>query len=112
MDPDCLAEVLEIGYQDPGIHAIIVDRLITRNAYHMPIMPDRTEEAVEFARANRHRKPTVFMVDSAGGDLDLATKGTTLLSQFCEAGLPAYPSLERAARALFHLQRYYARFGA
>jgi acyl-CoA synthetase (NDP forming) len=106
-DAECLGEVLEIGYQDPAVDAIIVDRLIPRNAYHMPEMPDATDATIDHVRANGHRKPTVFMVDSDGGDLDLATKGTALLAKLCAAGIPTYPSLERAARALLHLRRYH-----
>jgi hypothetical protein len=87
-----------------------VDRLIPRNAFHMPDMPDPTSETIEYVTANGHRKPTVFTVDSEGGDADLAAKGAMLRARFCKAGVPAYPSVDRAARALVHLQRYHARF--
>jgi acyl-CoA synthetase (NDP forming) len=33
-----------------------------------------------------------------------------LRAQLCEAGIPAYPSVERAARALVHLHRYHTWF--
>lgn len=107
-----LAEILEMGYSDPHIHMVIVDRLITRKVYHMPDMPDSTTAVIDFIRGNRNRKPTVFTVDTEGGDPDLASKGSLLRARFCEAGIPAYPSPERAARALRHLQRYHARFAA
>jgi len=42
--------------------------------------------------------------------LDLASKGTGLRAEFCRAKIPAYPSLQRAARALIHLHRYYSHF--
>jgi len=110
-DKACLAEILEMGYSDPHIHMIVVDRLIPRKVYHMPDMPDSTAEVIDFIKENRHKKPTIFTVESEGGDPDLASKGSALRAQFCEAGIPAYPSLERAARALRHLQCYHARFG-
>jgi len=109
-NPARLSEILEMGYEDPQIHMIIVDRLIPRKAYHMPIMPDSTPQVVEYLKSHGHRKPTVFNVDSEGGDQDLALKGTALRTFFCQSGIPAFPSLERAARALFHLYRYHSRF--
>ena len=110
-DKACLTEILEMGYGDPHIDMIIVDRLIPRKVYHMPDMPDSTAAVIDFIKENRHRKPTIFTVDSEGGDPDLAGKGSVFRAQFCAAGIPAYPSLERAVRALRHLQRYHARFG-
>ena len=71
-------------------------------------MPDSTPETIEIVKRKRHQKPTVFTVDSGGGDTDLAEKGTTLRGKFCKAGIPAYPTLKRAARALVHLHRYYS----
>ena len=109
-DKGCLAEVLGIGYRDPHIHMIIVDRLIPRKAFHMPDMPDSTTAVIDFIRGMRHRKPTIFTVESEGGDPDLAGKGSALRAEFCRAGIPAYPSLQRAARALVHLHRYHTRF--
>jgi acyl-CoA synthetase (NDP forming) len=111
-DKACLAEILEMGYADPQIHMIIVDRLIPRKVYHMPDIPDSTPDVIDFIKENRHRKPTIFTVESEGADPALATKGAELRAQFCEAGIPAYPSVERAVRALKHLQGYHARFGS
>jgi acyl-CoA synthetase (NDP forming) len=106
-DPEYLSEVLEIGYSDPNISMIIIDRLIPRKAFHLPDLPDRTEETIDLLRSNIHRKPTVFTVDSEGGDPDLARNGAILRARFCRAGIPAYPSLKRAVRALSHLYRYH-----
>jgi len=58
------------------------------------------------ARAE-NQKPTVITLDSDGGDRELAGEGTRLRQEFCLGGIPAYPSIERAARALRHLSRYY-----
>jgi acyl-CoA synthetase (NDP forming) len=108
-DSAYLAEILELAYKDPNIAMIIVDRLIPRKAFHLPDMPDSTPETIKFVKEKRHQKPTVFTVDSGGGDLDLVEKGAILRSELCRAGIPAYPSLKRAAKALVHLHRYYAR---
>jgi len=51
----------------------------------------------------------VFVVDSEGGDPELAAQGASLRAEFGKGGIPAYPSVKRAARALTHLYRYYNR---
>ena len=109
IDADYLSEVLELGYQDPGISIIVVDRLIPRMAYHFPDLADPTPEVISFIKDRQHAKPTIFTIDSDGGDPELAQTGTRLRAQFCNAGIPAYPSAGRAARALFHLYQYHAR---
>jgi len=109
IDAGYLADVLELGYQDPTISIIVVDRLIPRRAYHFPDLSDPTPEIITFIKNRRSAKPTVFTIDSDGGDPDLALTGTRLRAQFCKNGIPAYPSAQRAARALFHLCQYHAR---
>jgi len=110
IDAAYLSEVLELGYKDPAISIVVVDRLIPRIAYHFPDLADPTPEIITFIKNRRHAKPTVFTIDSDGGDPDLAETGTRLRAQFCKNGIPAYPSARRAARALFHLCQYHARF--
>jgi len=51
----------------------------------------------------------VFVVDSEGGDPELAAQGASLRAEFGKKGIPASPSVKRAARALNHLYRYYNR---
>jgi hypothetical protein len=87
---------------------VIVDRIIPRKAFHLPDLTDSTPAVIEFLKSLRNRKPTVFTVDSEGGDPDLVLAGTAMRSRFCKAGIPAYPSLQRAAQALRHLNRYHA----
>lgn len=111
LDAAYLAEVLELGYKDPSIDIIVVDRLIPRIAFHAPDMSDSTAETAQFVKSKKHPKPTVFTVDSGGGDPDLAATGATLKAILGKAGIPAYPSLSRAARALAHFCNYHARFG-
>jgi acetate---CoA ligase (ADP-forming) len=107
-----LLSVLDIAYSDPNISMVIVDRLIPRIAFHSPEMADSLPEIVEFIKTNKRRKPTVFTIDYDGGDPDLINKGSLLRSRFCAAGIPAYPSFERAVRALVHFQEYQSRFAA
>jgi len=109
IDAAYLSEVLKLGYEDPAISIIVVDRLIPRMAYHFPDLADPTPEIITFIKNRRRAKPTVFTIDSDGGDPDLAETGTRLRAQFCKNGIPAYPSARRAARALFHLCQYYDR---
>jgi acyl-CoA synthetase (NDP forming) len=111
IDAAYLSEVLELGCEDPAISIIVVDRLIPRMAYHFPdlAVADPMPEIITFVKNRRHAKPTVFTIDSDGGDPDLAVTGTRLRAQFCKNGIPAYPSAKRAARALLHLCQYHAR---
>jgi acyl-CoA synthetase (NDP forming) len=109
IDADYLAQVLEYGYRDPAIFLIVVDRLIPRMAYHFPDLSDPTAETIAYLNNRQHVKPTVFTIDSDGGDPGLADTGARLRAQYCKAGIPAYPSAERAAKALRHLYRYYSR---
>ena len=107
IDAGYLARVLELGYQDPGVAVIVVDRLILRAAYHIPNVADPTPEIISFLKNRQPPKPTVLTIDSDGGDPDLAVAGARLRTQFCDAGIPAYPSAKRAARALSHLRQYH-----
>jgi len=107
IDADYLAQVLTLGYQDPAVAFIVVDRLIPRMAYHFPDLTDPTLETIAFLTRHHPVKPTVFTIDSDGGDAELAVTGARLRAQFCRAGIPSYPSAGRAARALGHLYRYH-----
>jgi acyl-CoA synthetase (NDP forming) len=111
-DSEYLLEILELGLSDPVVDMIVVDRMIPRKAFHMTGEEDAAPAVIDFVRRHESRKPVVFTADSEGGDLELAAKGAALRAQFCREGFPAYPSLERAARALTHLIRYYSRIGS
>jgi acyl-CoA synthetase (NDP forming) len=106
IDADYLAQVLELAYRDSAVSAIVIDRLIPRKAYHFPDLTDPTSATIAFLKNRPHAKPTVFTIDSDGGDPELAAGGARLRAQYCRAGIPAYPSARRAARALRHLSRY------
>ena len=106
---NCLCDLLDAAYRDPHIHMVIVDRLIPRIAFHSAEMPDPTPGIIDFIQTCSRKKPTVFTIDYDGGDRELNAKGVTLRRRFCEAGIPAYPSFERAIRSLAHFQRYHHR---
>jgi acyl-CoA synthetase (NDP forming) len=107
VDADYLGQVLELGYEDHAVSTIVVDRLIPRAAYHFSDLSDPTSETIEFLNSRSHKKPTVFTIDSDGGDAELAGTGVRIRARLCKAGIPAYPSARRAARALGHLYQYY-----
>jgi acyl-CoA synthetase (NDP forming) len=100
LNTDRLLEILDTAYGDPGVHAVIVDRLIPRIAFHSPDLPDGTDRIIDFIFSHPRRKPTVFTIDYDGGDPELLEKGGRLRRRFCEGGIPAYPSFERAIGAL------------
>ncbi len=108
---DYLFEVLDAAYEDEGIHMVIVDRLIPRIAFHSPdFTADPVPQIVNFIKTHKKAKPTVFTVDYDGGDPGLIQKGSALRSRFCEAGIPAFPSFERAIGALARFGQYYRHF--
>jgi acyl-CoA synthetase (NDP forming) len=106
--PTYFGSILELAYEDPSVAMVLVDRIIPRKAYHLPKMPDPTQEMIAQVRSKGFRKPTVFTVDAGGGDAELAAEGAALQAALSKEKLPAYPSVQRAARALMHLYRYHA----
>lgn len=110
LDVNRLFDVLDIAYQDSNISMVIVDRLIPRIAFHSPEIPDSVSRIVDFIKMHKMSKPTVFTIDYDGGDSDLIQKGSQLRTRFCEAGIPAFPSFERAIGALVRFQKYHSRF--
>jgi acyl-CoA synthetase (NDP forming) len=109
VDAGYLAEVLKLGYRDPAVAMMIIDRLIPRPAFHVPELPDPNPKIIEFIASRQDAIPVVFNIDADGGDAKLAQTGATMRKQFCKAGIPAYPSAERAAKALYHLYSYHHR---
>jgi acyl-CoA synthetase (NDP forming) len=106
-DAHYLLEILELAYADPAVSMVIVERLVPRDAFHMSGDASLPREVVDFVAQSR--KPTVFTIDHDGGDPELTTRGAALLAEICRTGIPAYPSLGRAAWALARLHGYYAR---
>ena len=106
-NPEFLNEFLKLTYTDPLIDMVIIDRLIPRIIYHLPDLPDSTPEFIKSVSNAENYKPTVATLDSDGGDSELAREGTQLRQQMSVGGIPSFPSIRRAARALMHLFRYY-----
>jgi acyl-CoA synthetase (NDP forming) len=109
VDPAYLGAILDLVSHEPAMGMVIVSRLIPRKAFHMSNQPDSIQATIEQVKQRGNRKPVVFVVDSEGGDPDLAAQGASLRQEFGKGGIPAYPSVKRAARALIHLYRYYNR---
>ena len=107
-DADCMNSVLETVYEEENIHMIVADRLIPRKSYHMPDHEDPNPAVIEYVKKNGHRKPTVFTIDSDGGDVELASAGARMKAMFGNGGLAIYANPARAVRALKHLVRYYS----
>ena len=108
LDASYFSRILELGYQDPAIDMIIADQIVQRKVFHVSEVTDPFPEVVELMKKNGHRKPTVFMVDCAGADEELAVRGTTMIKRLCQAGFPAFPTIPRAVRALAYLHNYHA----
>ncbi len=106
-DPDFMGKILDLVFEDPDLDMIIVDRLIPRMTYAMPDEKDATPAAVDYLRKNRSRKPLAVVVDGSGEDPFLAAEAARMRQLFCQAGVPAYPSLPLAAQALAHLGAYW-----
>ena len=75
--------------------------------YATPDEKDATPAAIDYLRKNRSRKPLAVVVDGSGDDPYLAAEAIRMRQLFCQAGVPAYPSLPLAARALCHLVDYW-----
>jgi len=106
-DPDFMRRILDVVFEDPDLDLIIVDRLIPRMAYASPEEKDTTQMVIAYLRENRFQKPLAVVVDGSGEDPFLSAEAARLRQRFCQAGVPAYPSLPFAAQALAHLVAYY-----
>lgn len=107
-DTDCVGELIDLAEADTAVSMIVVDRLIPRMAYHMPTA-DTTPQMIERLKGRAGKKPILFVVDSEGGDSELAARGAAIRAALGAAGYPPYPSIYRAARALAKLCRYHRR---
>jgi acyl-CoA synthetase (NDP forming) len=107
VSPAYLGTILDLIYREPAVGMVIVSRLIPRKAFHTPSLLDSVPVTIEQVKQRGNRKPIVFVVDSEGGDPELAAQGASFRQEFGKGGIPAYPSVKRAARALIRLYRYY-----
>ena len=109
INPAYFGAILDLVYQDSAMGMVLADRLIPRKAFHTFHRLDSVSATIEHVKQRDNRKPVVFVLDSEGGDPELAAQGASLRAEFGKGGIPAYPSVKRAARALVHLYRYYDR---
>ncbi len=109
VNPAYFGAILDLVCREPAMGMVIVSRLIPRKAFHTSNLPDSIPATIKQVKQRDSRKPVVFVVDSEGGDPELAAQGASLRAEFGKGGIPAYPSVKRAARALIHLYRYYNR---
>jgi hypothetical protein len=97
----------EIGGLRTYASLIIVDRLIPQLTYATGGGKEATPQTVEYLRQTRFRKPLVMVIDGSREDPSLAAEAARLRSRYCQAGIPAYASLPRAARALARWAAYW-----
>jgi acyl-CoA synthetase (NDP forming) len=107
--PQLLFRVIDQILPDPNIGLVMVDQLVPRGIYHLTDQQDRTAEIVRQIRSRPSAKPIVFSVDGEGCNQELTQQAIRVRRTLCDAGIPAFPSLERSARALGHVYRYYHR---
>jgi hypothetical protein len=67
---------------------------------------DSTPDTIKRLKDRSGKNPLPFVVDSEGGDPELAAMGASIRAAFCKAGYPAFPSVARAAKALSRLCSY------
>jgi acyl-CoA synthetase (NDP forming) len=107
-----LIEIIDLAEADPAVSVVLVDRLISRKAYHMPDGADPTPEIISELKGRNGQKPVVFVVDGEGGDPELAAKAASVRSALGAGGHAAFPTMARAARALARVCRYHERLSS
>ncbi|MBW2369289.1 MAG: CoA-binding protein [Deltaproteobacteria bacterium] len=105
-----LVEVLELIDKEPACAMVVLEHFVPRTIYHIQEgqILDTIPAIINYLKTKINQKPTVISIDYDTGDTDLAVKGVETRRQFSNAGIPAYPSIRRAVRALRHLYRYHS----
>jgi acyl-CoA synthetase (NDP forming) len=115
--PAIFEKVLETVASEEGIDTIIA----TQAMYHIlaGILGPSPEQKAAFVRKlvdappkirDRSRKPVVIVLPIGGDELDKldAERGRReIRDTYLGMGIPSYPTLERAIRAVAHVARYY-----
>ncbi len=108
--------VLETVLADPGIDLAIADRVVgglelfdddERPKDQSQGLREVNEFLIDFARNNPFQKPLVVSLNLYGNDLACADLAAQALKSFVLAGLPAYPTMERAAKAVSRYIAYH-----
>jgi acyl-CoA synthetase (NDP forming) len=110
-------QVMEIALADPAIDLAIVDRVVGGlDLFDDDERPEGDQKKglgevndflIDFARNNPFGKPLVVSMDLYGNDLYCADTAAQLRLEFVTSGVPAYPSLESAARAMTRFINYH-----
>jgi acyl-CoA synthetase (NDP forming) len=109
--------VIEKAMADPSIDLAIVDRVVGDFADEFNGEEQREEMEkkilevndflISFARENPYNKPLVITTNMYGNDLYSAGPAELMRREFVNRGVPAYGSLENAARALARFIKYH-----
>lgn len=115
-DVNLYKHVIEKSMADPAVDLAIVDRVVGDFSDDFYDEDQRKEMdkkynevndfLINFAQKNPYNKPLVLTTNMYGNDLHSAGPAEQLRQEFIFAGIPAYSSLERAARALVRFIRY------
>ncbi len=110
-------QVMEIALADPAIDLAIVDRVVGGlDVFDDDERPEGGQEKglrevndflIEFAGNNPYNKPLAVSMDLYGNDLYCADRASQLRLNFVTSGVPAYPNLESAARAMARFIDYH-----
>ncbi len=110
-------QVMEIALADPAIDLAIVDRVVGGlDVFDDDERPEGGQEKglnevndflIDFAKNNPFNKPLVVSMDMYGNDLLVADAAAQTRLKFVTAGVPAYPNLESAARAMTRFINYH-----
>jgi acyl-CoA synthetase (NDP forming) len=108
--------VMEAALADPVIDLAIVDRVVggldlfdddERPKDEALGLKEVNEFLIDFAKNNPFHKPLVVSLNMYGNDLYVAEAAAKVREKFVCAGVPAYPNLESAARALSRFIGYH-----
>jgi acyl-CoA synthetase (NDP forming) len=110
-------QVMEIALADQAIDLAIVDRVVGGlDLFDDDERPEGGQEKglgevneflIDFAKNNPFGKPLAVSMDLYGNDLYCADIAAQLRLKFVTSGVPAYPSLESAARAMARFINYH-----
>ncbi|MGA3085662.1 MAG: CoA-binding protein [Thermodesulfobacteriota bacterium] len=116
-DAQLYRQVMEIAMADQAINLAIVDRV----AGGLDVFDDDqylegdrekglrevNDFLIDFAKNNPYGKPLAVALDLYGNDLYVADKAAQTRLKFVTSGVPAYPNLETAARAMARFVNYH-----
>jgi acyl-CoA synthetase (NDP forming) len=116
-DVQLYRRVMEIAMADPAIDLAIVDRVVGGlDDFDDDEHPEEDREKgllevndflIDFAKSNPYNKPLAISLDLYGNDFHCADQAAQLRWKFVTSGVPAYPSLESAARAMARFIKYH-----